>query len=394
MTAERHAVVARLGEDFLAEAFGRSYRLSRGDGPSVADIITWDDVNELLARHRMESPRLRLSADGAVIPLDAYTVPEVAKRRTVFHRMHPAALHEQLAKGATLVIDAVDEVIPGVQTLASDLEAALRSKVQVNLYASWTAREGFGVHWDDHDVVVVQIDGSKRWKLYGPTRTAPMHLDMAEPEPPPEEPTVEFVLTPGDVLYLPRGWWHAVSASEGERSLHLTCGLSTTTGADLIVWLSEILRSNDIVRADLPRFGTSGQKRETVSALRDLLVEELCDEGAIDRFFALRDADERVRFRPSLPFVDRVPADPKVKARLLTTRHTLQVSEGGTVVFTAGGSSWTFADLALPLLERLADRSEYQLADLVTGTALTLDQAAGLLTELVTGQVLTVGGGT
>ncbi|WSC07830.1 cupin domain-containing protein [Streptomyces scopuliridis] len=54
-----------------------------------------------------------------------------------------------------------------------ELEHWLRTGVQTNLYASLTAREGFGVHWDDHDVIVIQIDGAKRWKLYGPTRTAP-----------------------------------------------------------------------------------------------------------------------------------------------------------------------------------------------------------------------------
>ncbi|MFE7615266.1 cupin domain-containing protein [Streptomyces sp. NPDC057496] len=392
MTAPDSAVVARLGEDFLAGAFGRSYRLSRGDAASVADVITWADLNEVLARHRMDPPRLRLSADGVAIPLDAYTVPEVAKRRTVYHRTHPAALHEQLANGATLVIDAVDELFPGVQALASELETALRSKIQVNLYASWTAKEGFGVHWDDHDVVVVQIDGSKRWKLYGPTRTAPMHLHMAEPEQPPEEPVAEFVLTPGDVLYLPRGWWHAVSASEGERSLHLTCGLSVATGADLIVWLSEILREHEIVRADLPRFGSDKERAETASALRDLLDTALGDPKVIEQYFALRDANERVRFRPSLPYVNGLPADPDLSARLLTTRHELRLTDEGNTVLTAGGETLTFAGAAHPALRTLTDRQPHRLGALATAAGLTVEQVAGVTWELVKAQIVAVDG--
>ncbi|MEU0739293.1 cupin domain-containing protein [Streptomyces sp. NPDC006134] len=392
MTASASAVVARLGEDFLTEAFGRSYRLSRGDAESVAGILTWAELNDVLAQHRMEPPRLRLSADGVVIPLDAYTVPEVAKRRTVFHRTHPAALHEQLASGATLVIDAVDELLPGVQALASELETALRSKIQVNLYASWTAREGFGVHWDDHDVVVVQVDGSKRWRLYGPTRKAPMHVDVAEPEQPPEEPVAEFVLTPGDVLYLPRGWWHSVSASEGERSLHLTCGLSVATGADLIVWLSEILREHEVVRTDLPRFGTDKERTETALALRDLLVAELSDPDVISRYFALRDANERVRFRPSLPFVAGLPADPDLSARLLTTRHDLRLTAEGNAVLTAGGESLTFAGAAHPVLRALADRQPHRLRDLASDAQLTVEVVAGVVWELVKAQIVSVDG--
>ncbi|WP_323138656.1 hypothetical protein [Streptomyces mirabilis] len=30
--------------------------------------------------------------------------------------------------------------------------------MQANLYASWTSTEGFGMHWDDHDTVIVTPD--------------------------------------------------------------------------------------------------------------------------------------------------------------------------------------------------------------------------------------------
>ncbi|MFJ5101877.1 cupin domain-containing protein [Streptomyces sp. NPDC088554] len=396
MTARLSAVVARLGEDFLTEAFGRSFRVLHGDADSVAPLLSWetlgwDDLNDIIARHRLETPRLRLSADGETIPQDAYSVPLVTRRSTVWQRLHPAALHERLDKGATLVIDAIDELHHGVQQLAGDLEAALRTQVQVNLYASWTGREGFGVHWDDHDVIVVQLDGSKRWKLYGPTRIAPMHRDVAEPDAPPEEPTAEFVLTAGDMLYLPRGWWHSVSASEGERSMHLTCGLTTMTGADLLIWLSEILRTDETFRADLPRFGTPEEKQQFMDRLRGLVVTELEDGSLIDRYAAHRDATERVRLRPSLPFISEVPPDPHVTAQMLTSRHTLTTDEDGNAVLTAGGETLTFAAAARPLLERLTDRKEHRLVTLIDGTGLSLRQAAKVITTLVTGHVVSAG---
>jgi ribosomal protein L16 Arg81 hydroxylase len=392
MTAENHAVVARLGEDFLAEAFGRTFRHVPGNAGTVAGLFGWDDLNELLGRHRLEVPRLRLSADGMTVPQDAYALPSVSRRSTVWQRLHPAAFHEQLAAGATLVIDALEELHPAVNLLADDLQAWLRTRVQVNLYASWTSKEGFGTHWDDHDVVVVQLDGSKRWKLYGPTRTAPMHQDIAEPEAPPEEPEAEFVLTAGDMLYLPRGWWHSVSASEGERSLHLTCGLTSVTGADLIIWLSEILRRDVAVRADLPRFATREVKQQFVERLRELLVKELDGARLVDRFAAERDATEGIRMRPSLPHVVEVPDDPHLVVRLLATTHTLSPDDAGNVVLTAGGESWTFTSAAQPLLDRLANRQPHALNELVAGTDLSVKQAAALIGELVKGQVVAVGG--
>ncbi|MFC9231384.1 cupin domain-containing protein [Streptomyces decoyicus] len=393
MTAEPSAVVARLGGDsFLAEVFGRTYRLVRGDASTVAGLLTWDDLNWILGRNRMEAPRLRLSKDGETVPQDAYTHPFVTRRSTVWHRLHPSALHEQLGQGATLVIDAVDELHPGVQRLASDLEAWLRTQVQVNLYASWTGREGFGTHWDDHDVVVVQLDGAKRWKIFGPTRVAPMHRDVEAPEEPPEKPTADVVLKAGDMLYLPRGWWHNVAASEGERSLHLTCGLTTMTGADLIIWLSETLRREGVVRSDLPRFASPAEKQTFVDSLRKLLIQELDSGTLIDRYARHHDAMERVRFRPSLPFVAEAPADPNQRVQMLTTRHALALDNDSNVVLTAGGESWTFAKAARTLLERLSDGQPHILAELIDGTEVTVEQAAKLVGELVKGQVATIGG--
>ncbi|MFE6848815.1 JmjC domain-containing protein [Streptomyces sp. NPDC057686] len=39
------------------------------------------------------------------------------------------------------------------------------------------------------------------------------------------------------MLYVPRGWWHAVAATQGW-SLHMTCGLTPATGHHLLVWLA------------------------------------------------------------------------------------------------------------------------------------------------------------
>ncbi|WP_043265082.1 hypothetical protein [Streptomyces sp. CT34] len=95
------AAVRSLGGDFPAEAFGRTYRL----WPQVADfseLFTWDDLNEIIARHRLEPPRLRLFNDGTQVPQHAYTHSVVSKRHAVWHRIEPGNLHRQLDEGASL----------------------------------------------------------------------------------------------------------------------------------------------------------------------------------------------------------------------------------------------------------------------------------------------------
>lgn len=393
MTTETVSVAQRLGgEQFLAQAFGRSYQIARGDAASVAGLVSWDDLNAILTHHRLDAPRFRLAKDGETVPVYRYSRPLVTRRSTIWQRLQSAALHEQLADGATLVLDAVDELHPGVSQLARHLEHWLRTAIQVNLYASWTDTEGFGTHWDDHDVIVVQLDGAKRWRLYGPTRTAPMHRDVAAPEEPPEQPVADLVLTAGDVLYLPRGWWHAVAASEGQHSLHLTCGLQTTTGADLITWLSDVLREHEAVRSDVPRFGTQAEQQDFLAEVGKLLAAEVDSPDLITRFNLARDATEQARLAPSLPYVTGIPPQPELLVHLVVARPTLVATPDGTARLTAGGEEWTFAAKALPLLRLLVDGTAHSLAELATASGLTLGQVAGVVSELVTGQVAAVGG--
>ncbi|MEU3572844.1 cupin domain-containing protein [Kitasatospora sp. NPDC036755] len=393
MTAEHFSVVERLGGDgFLAQTLGRSFKVARGEAASLAGLMSWDDLNAILTHHRFEPPRFRLAANGEQVPAHTYSRPITTRRSTVWHQLQPSELHQRLAEGATLVLDAVDELHPGIASLAGQLERWLRTGVQANLYASWTGTEGFGVHWDDHDVVVVQLDGAKRWRINGPTRTAPMHRDVETPEPPPEEPVADLVLTAGDVLYLPRGWWHAVAASEGQHSLHVTCGLQSTTGADLITWLSEKLRTHEAVRADIPRFGTTEEQHTFLNTIGKLLAAELESDDLIARFSSARDATERARLAPSLPHITVAPPEADLRVRLVTTRHALAAIPDGTIRLTAGGEEWTFATKAEPMLTLLADGEPHRLADLAQAAGITLGQAAGVVTELVDGQAVAIGG--
>ncbi len=153
----------------LPQALGREHRLLKGIATSCADLLTWDDLNEILSTHRLEFPRLRLSANGDAVPMEAYTRRVVTRRRTTWSELRPALLHQRLAEGDTLVLDSLDELHPMTRRLAVALEGLFRTHVQINAYASWTGQNGFATHGDDHDVAQFELDGSKRWTS-GPTR--------------------------------------------------------------------------------------------------------------------------------------------------------------------------------------------------------------------------------
>ncbi|MFD6548534.1 cupin domain-containing protein [Streptomyces sp. NPDC058398] len=390
-------IAERLGQDdFLAQTLHRDYRhvpraLSRAE---LGALVSFDVVNDIVARHRLQPPRLRLARDGDILPEHRYATAVTTRRSTVWQRIHPAELHQRLAEGASLVIDQVDHLHEPIGDLAAELEGWLRAPVQVNLYASWTATQGFGTHWDDHDVLVVQARGAKRWRLFGPTRHAPLHRDVTDPAPPPDEPVADLVMRPGDALYLPRGWWHAVTTDQGTPSLHLTCGITPPhTGSRLLNWLADELLASDTFRMDLPLHADEAAQTQFLATLGKETATALAEPHLLDRYTAAQDAADMGRIRPSLPHLTTVPADEGFQVRLTTGRaRVIAVTVDGEDLarIQGAGQEVDVAAAAAPLLHRLLQTGWHRLGDLADTAGVPVPDAAALVAELVTAQMATI----
>lgn len=234
---------------FLRAQLGRQPFRTRLARPAQR-LFGWPQLNALLREHRLSPPRLRLERAGADVTQTAFRSRRT-RRGTVMRDLDVAALNAILRDGATLIIDAVNEASAPLDTLCAGLASGFLASCQANLYACWGQTRGFDVHWDDHDVFVVQVEGRKRWTLYGANLAHPTRAAPALDHPRPEQPLDEFVLEPGEVLYLPRGHWHA-AVGVGEPSLHLTIGLTRRNGGDFLRWLADQALSDALVRADLP----------------------------------------------------------------------------------------------------------------------------------------------
>ncbi|KAJ1454676.1 hypothetical protein M885DRAFT_521642 [Pelagophyceae sp. CCMP2097] len=74
-------------------------------------------------------------------------------------------------------------------------------------------------HADPRDNLFAQVSGVKRWRLWPPSAAAP--------EAP---PAVRVDIRPGQLLYVPRGWWHDVQALEP--AISISFWFDTPTSAD------------------------------------------------------------------------------------------------------------------------------------------------------------------
>jgi cupin superfamily protein len=371
---------------FFADVLGKAPRRFPGEKGRFAGLLPWPELDRVLRQHRLEFPRLRLALDGDVVPAHTYTEMVSTRRNGLVPRVLSAPFAEHLRAGATLVVDSVNELVDGVGELASRLEHDLRERIQVNLYAGWGTTHGFDVHWDDHDAFIIQLSGRKRWRLHGVTRRSPLQRDVELPDRPEGEPYEDFLLEDGDVLYLPRGHWHDVSAV-GEESLHLTIGFNAATGVDLVAWLADQLRADELFREDLPRFAGPEVRAERAEALRRRLAELTAGDDLVDRFLADRDAQAPAQTRVGLPWAataELLPPDEDFEVRLLAPRAALADGEG-TVALVGAGKRLVFAAPARPVLAALLGGTPQPfkvLADAAPG----VDRATvrALLGELVT----------
>lgn len=263
-----------------------------------------------------------------------------------------------------------------------------RERAQANLYLIWGESRGFDTHWDDHDTVIVQVEGTKHWQVHGPgSRPHPMKNDTDHSHTPPRDAdgglhTVwEGVLRPGQVIHVPRGWWHTVTGT-GEVSMHLTFGFTRATGID---WADALVRSlfaEESFRRDLPRFAAPEERRKHRHELVARLVE-LAEDADLDAFLAERDARFPRRTSFSLPWAvaeDVPPAGARVEFVPILPPPVER--EGERVALTVSGKRYRLPAVTEPVLAAIAEHRELSVAELAERAGVRVEECARVVSAL------------
>ncbi|MBR8742124.1 JmjC domain-containing protein [Nocardiopsis sp. MG754419] len=374
----RDALTTRLSEEFVLADLGED---------AVRALFTLEDLNHVLATCAPEPPRLRLHREGSPVPLDRYTEVGTASRDTR-RVVRPESLYRELRTGASLVLDGVDRMHPGVGAAADDLMRLVHERAQANLYLIWGESRGFDTHWDDHDTMIVQLAGSKHWRVHGPgTRPFPMKNDTDHAHTPPRDAdgalhqVWEGVLRPGQVIHVPRGWWHTVTGN-GEMSMHLTFGFTRATGIDWAETLVRRLFEEETFRRDLPRFADADARRKHRHALAARLAE-LAEDADLDAFLSERDArfPRRTSFSLPWPVEDRVP-DADTRVEFVPILPPPVEREGDKVAVTVAGKRYRLPVVTEPVLETLAEHRALTVAELTARAGVEADLCARVVAAL------------
>ncbi|MET0475782.1 MAG: cupin domain-containing protein [Mycobacterium sp.] len=267
---------------FATQYWGRRPLLSPSASlpRDFSDLLSASDVDELIAERGVRAPFIRMAAAGDLLARECYLGP-AGFGAEMPDQVDSAKVLTQFAGGATIVLQGLHRLWPPVIDFVRHMVDDLGHPTQANAYITPPANRGFDPHYDVHDVFVLQTAGQKRWIVHQPVHEDPLPSQpwtdhrAAISERVEEEAVIDAVLSPGDALYLPRGWIHSARALE-TTSIHLTVGVSTVTGLDVVRSLLDTLAEVDEFRKSLP-MGIDPSDQGAMAATATKIMTELAD---------------------------------------------------------------------------------------------------------------------
>lgn len=309
-------------------------------------LLTPYGLLELVMRRHLANPQIRMYSEGQVLHPAGFLTNFVSRRRQASRRADMASVGRILNEGGTLILDTVNMFDPTLEIACRALGWWTGETVSVNAYLAVGDTAGFATHWDDHDVLCVQVAGTKSWEVRGPSRRVPMYRDTEENLEPPDEALWSGTMNPGDVMHIPRGFWHAatrVGMGDG-LSMHLTFGITRRTPITWINYLSDAARNEELFRTDLE--APDGHDDAQLLERLRRFAETLSPSEYLRR---MREGMAPARHIPYVPELGPLSG----AVAVTEFEPTIELTPTGAVEVRAGGKKLTLAARAEALVRPL-----------------------------------------
>jgi ribosomal protein L16 Arg81 hydroxylase len=343
-------------EEFRARHWERSPLIvHRADPAYYGDLFTLEDFDRSVMRGR-----------GYVKTAEA-----TAKKQAKHQGTNASVLERLLSdmrEGHTLILDGLQDFDPRLGQLCRVLGQEIGARFQTNLYLTPPNGKGFTPHWDNHDVFVLQVMGSKHWKVEKTRRLLPEKDGQIEEEGRELRGDLHsFTLQQGDMVYIPRGFVHAAECGS-ESSLHITLGIYPSTWDELLtaVIKAATLRDENL-RLTLPFGYMKGDEaiaNRVVDILRNIATpafvtevlqqfrEEMVKRGQLDI------SGQVMSFFQPVP----LKLEDKVGPRLGLFHTTRKDAE--TVTLSIGSRAITFPDFFADALDFALNTPVFTIRDI------------------------------
>ncbi|MGQ7248176.1 JmjC domain-containing protein [Halomonas sp. V046] len=363
-------------EDFLRDVWQQRPLLIRGAFPDFESPLSPDELAGLACEDNIEA-RL-VEEHGSDGPWQ------------VSHGPFDAAAFAQLAeRDWSLLVQAVDHYVPEVAELLEQFTFLPRWRLD-DIMVSYAPPGGsVGPHVDQYDVFLIQGSGQRRWQLGGKVPDdAPIvpGIDLRILESFAVDADQDWVLEPGDMLYLPPGWAHH-GVSQSDDCMTFSVGFRAPSADESITSFADYVGE---LQTTSHRYGDAGiapcedpaeVDDAALARMRALILDTLDDPAQLAQWFG------RVMTQPK--YVDQLvpndhPSDADELVAALQDGEILERAPGSRFAWRSLGNdrATLFVDgdglnCSLALARRMASLAP------VDATILDLPGASVLLTRLV-----------
>jgi len=200
----------------------RQFRFQACTGDArLTDLLDWDALWKLIGSGAFPLWKLRVSYGRRIVQPMFYSDQGSIKANRL------AGLIEQ---GCSIIAGRIESHVPAIETVCRNAESHGLPIAEVGAIVTSGSGGAFPRHYDMHDMVILQIEGRKRWRVFGPRVVHPIRESCCK-NPPRTAPLFDRVFAPGDLLFLPSGFWHECD-NECGRSLHLGLFMDPPPAAD------------------------------------------------------------------------------------------------------------------------------------------------------------------
>ena len=206
-------------DEFLRDYWQKQPLLIRNPGQRFKDLVTAEELAGLACEESVESRLVSTQADGNL---------------KLAHG--PFAENEFKGLGErdwTLLVQAVDQYVGAVDGIKSWFDFIPRWRIDDVMVSYACPGGGVGAHFDQYDVFLIQGSGSRNWKIGAHCNaSSPLRANTDLRILANFEAESEYILEPGDMLYLPpRIAHHGVSI---DHSLCYSVGFRSPSLAEII----------------------------------------------------------------------------------------------------------------------------------------------------------------
>ncbi|MBC7530408.1 MAG: cupin domain-containing protein [Oligoflexus sp.] len=369
----KKTVLGPFEEKFLAEYWQKRPLLIRAAFPGGIDAIDPDSLAGLACQDAIDS---RLVIEKGLRPWHTQQGP------------FAESVFETLPKTHwTLLVQAVDRLIPEVSAIRESFQFIPNWRLD-DIMISYAADQGsVGPHTDNYDVFLIQAIGRRRWQFGEHALDEPGFIDGLDMKILKEfKADHDFVLEPGDMLYLPPLIAHH-GVAQGE-CVTYSVGFRAPTQNELLVSYSQFLMQSenpdsfyrDPVNELAPINSTLNDpgliRDQDIESLRKFMIESLKDEQIFRRWIGAFLTEPR-----NFHEANDAPLDYAGFLQLLRTEKALLKVEGGRfayhvldrqVYLAAEGETLVLSEELLKLVQILCAK-EY----IPTRELLRFEQTAG-----------------